>query len=461
MATAPRYSAASPPTGISSARTRRSPWHWEAWALRSVLLVACIYHLATRNVGGAATAGEGFVVTLAPLLVQRLSRTHLPRAAELAFVLTLTLQSTSESFKLFEIYYYWDKICHPAEIFFTVILAAYLLLGYLDTCDIHLPRPLAGAIVFIFGGTLGMLWEFFEFTSDWFNNTDLQKSNADTMTDMLANVVGAYLGMLLAFWLYHRHTTAQQRTELGRIARWLGGGPGKVLDRYGGAIAALAALIVAGLLTAGWFVDRNPPGLPPGHAQGQSQTWTFTPDAAAPVPTAVLLGEWRPDERGMCRINATRPRPGSEKPGLLELAPGSVYGAEGGFVATTHYFEERPPKVEGSQMTAGLAFGIRDAEDFYLVEASALHDIVRLDRYLHGRRRDLREKRVRTHGNEWHELQVRVQGDRVAASLDGRQIFEHTEVADVSGDLGVWARVSAAGCFSQMSVQTLPPDGQV
>jgi hypothetical protein len=77
---------------------------------------------------------------------------------------------------------------------------------------------------------------------------------------------------------------------------------------------------------------------------------------------------------------------------------------------------------------------------------------VRLDRFIHGRRRDLRERRVRTHGNEWHELQVQVRGDRVGAFLDGRLVFEQTRVVDTAGGVGLWARASATACFSQASV---------
>jgi hypothetical protein len=118
-----------------------------------------------------------------------------------------------------------------------------------------------------------------------------------------------------------------------------------------------------------------------------------------------------------------------------------------------HYLEERPPKTEGSQMDAGIAFGIRDAQNFYLVEESALHDILRLDRYIHGKRRDLREKLVRTHGNEWHTLDLTVAGDQVTAGLDGETVFEVSGVSDTAGGVGVWGRTAAATCFDSAQVQ--------
>lgn len=165
-----------------------------------------------------------------------------------------------------------------------------------------------------------------------------------------------------------------------------------------------------------------------------------------------MKGVWQPGDEGVCRVNAERPRPGSEEPGLLALAPGTVYGQASALVAATRLQEEAPPKTQGSQMTAGIAFGVRRPDDFYLVETSALHDFVRLDGFVHGRRRDLREVRVRTHQGECHELAVHVQGDRVGVAIDGRPLFEQTAVPETAGGLGLWARVSEAACFSDASV---------
>ena len=95
---------------------------------------------------------------------------------------------------------------------------------------------------------------------------------------------------------------------------------------------------------------------------------------------------------------------------MLELAPGSVYS--GDFSIQARYYEERPPSEQGSEMDAGIAFGIRDAEDLDLVEQNALHDVLRLDQFIHGNRRDLRDKLYRTHGDEWHTLQLAVSDRR-------------------------------------------------
>ena len=80
--------------------------HWESWALRLLLLGTLVYQLVTRNTEGATVAGEGFIASLLPLLVHKLSHTHVPRPLEFAFVLGMALQFFSESTKLFELFYY-------------------------------------------------------------------------------------------------------------------------------------------------------------------------------------------------------------------------------------------------------------------------------------------------------------------------------------------------------------------
>jgi hypothetical protein len=271
------------------------------------------------------------------------------------------------------------------------------------------------------------------------------------MSDLLANDIGALAATLLGLYIFLHLFSAQQRRETGEIAHWLTSGLAKLLDRAGRPVGAVVALAIAAAIGGGLWIDRNPPALAAGLAPGQSQTWTFTSSMDGTQP---LSGDWVSDPRGTCRVNLEHPRPGSEKMGVLELGPGTVYTS---FSMQAHYLEERPPKTDGSQMDAGIAFGIRDAQNFYLLEESALHDILRLDRYVHGKRRDVREKLVRTHGNEWHTLDLSVQGDQVTAGLDGETVYQVSGLSDTAGSVGVWGRTAAATCFDSAQVQAEGP----
>ena len=423
--------------------------HWESWLLRLALLGTMAYQITSGNKDGATVAGEGFVVSLVPLLVQRLAGTHVPRPLELAFVLGMALQFISESTKLFELFTYWDKIVHPTLVALTGVIAAWLLLGYRDAFGKRIPLHVAGAFGMLLGMAVGAFWEFVELASDWFGDANLQKSNADTITDIMSNDIGAFVATLFGLWLYTHVFSQNQRREMGVVARWLAHGPRLLLQRHGRIVGTVGCAAVASVLFLSQWVDRDAPALASGLPDGQSRSWNFVADPSG--DTLVLAGDWVADARGICRENLEHPKPGSEKMGVLELAPGAMYGDQP-YSLEARYFEERPPIQQGTEMDAGVAFGIRDDKDFDLVEQSALHDILRVDRYVHGKRRDLREKLVRTHGNEWHVLRVDVNGSSVTASVDGQPEFSVDHVPDTQGGIGLWARAAAATCFSDARV---------
>jgi hypothetical protein len=258
---------------------------------------------------------------------------------------------------------------------------------------------------------------------------------------------------LLALWLYVRFFSKHQRDETGVVAAWLTHGPTRVLRRHGRILGALAAVLLAGVLFLSQWIDRGSPALAAGLPPGDSREWHF---AGGPTPddAVVLSGDWLADPRGICRENLDNPRPGSEKMGILELTPSSAYGLDGQpFTLQARYYSERPPNFGGSEMNAGVAFGIRDADNFNVVQQSALHDVLRLDMFIHGRRRDVRDKLFRTHGDEWHTLEVAVSGSTVTAGVDGQTVFTGSNVPRTDGPIGLWARAAAATCFSDVSVR--------
>jgi hypothetical protein len=436
--------------GTQPALSARIHIHIESWLLRAGLLALAVGQLVAHNPSGAVVALEGFVVSLIPLGIARLCRVHVPRPLELAFVFGMALQFASESTKLFELFYYWDKVVHPTLVALTGMLGAWLLLGYRDTFSKRMPIHLVAAFAMLLAITVGAFWEFVEFASDWFGNADLQKSNGDTITDILANNTGAFVATLLALWLYTRFFTDPQRDQAGRVAAWLADGPTRLVRRYGPAIGTFAAVLLAGVLFLAQWIDRGVPALAADLSPGASRQWQLA--GSAPASDALVLsGDWLPDPRGICHENLDNPRPGSEKMGVLELTPGATYGGQP-FTIKARYYEERPARSQGSEMDAGVAFGIRDEADFDLVEQNALHDILRLDDYIHARRRDLRDKLFRTHGDEWHTLEVTVSGPAVTAGVDGQTIYTVADVRDTDGPIGLWARGAAATCFSDVNV---------
>lgn len=425
-----------------------------SWLLRAALAVLAVWQLLHGNTQGAIVAGQGLAITFLPPIVSRLGGRPVPRLIELIFVGAMAFQYGSESLKLFELLTYWDKIVHPTEIFLATAVVTFLLLGYREVRQLDIPDGMAAVGAMLMGMTIGATWELVEFAFDWFGNANLQKSNADTMTDILTNNTGAIFGALLGFWLYRHRTTNEQRQHCGEIAVWLTDHTAPFVMRHGVVAGVLLALAISGLVFAGWLMDRHP--LPPApSAQGGAADWRFAGGAPLDSSAAVLSGEWQPNAAGICRTDAERPAPGSEKLGLLALAPGQSYGDAAGFRFAADYLAVRPPLGAGTAMQAGLAFGIRDPDDYYLLEISAIHDVLVLEHYINGHKRWVREARVRTRGDEWHQLALTVQADTVSAYLDDQLFFQKSGLPDTGGGIGLWARATQEICFSAVRVEPL------
>ena len=320
----------------------------------------------------------------------------------------------------------------------TSLVAAWLLLGWADAFGKRVPIHLGAAIGLLLGTTVGAVWEFVEFGSDWFEGANLQKSNADTMTDIIANDIGAFVATLFALYVFVHLLKPSQRREMGQLAAWIAHGPGALLERHGRIVGALALAVFVGVMLAGQAIDRGEPALASGLPAGESLALDFTSGDATQNPQVqILSGDWIPDARGICRVNLENPKPGSEKPGVLQIAPASAYGMNGQpFSIEARYYEQRPDQSNGTEMDAAIAFGIRDDKNYDLLEQSALHDVLRVDRYIHDRRRDVREKLFRTHANEWHTLRADVAGSNVTASVDGESIYSADDVPNTDGGIG-------------------------
>jgi hypothetical protein len=138
-----------------------------------------------------------------------------------------------------------------------------LLLGFRDAERIDLSAHLAGMLTIMVGMTFGSVWEIAEFFLDWVLHTDLQKSNPETMLDLLFGIVGGVTGGLVALRWYHRGLHDRQREKLGTLAEWLWAPAARLLDARGGLVAIAALLAFAVLIGALWVAGgRYVPGLP-------------------------------------------------------------------------------------------------------------------------------------------------------------------------------------------------------
>ena len=156
---------------------------------------------------------------------------------------------------------HWGKFVHAVDGFCATFIIGLLLLAWRDYKSIDLTDELSAVLAMFSGIFFGVMWEIIEFIRDWVADSDLQKSNTDTMTDFLANDIATLAAALLAARLYCHAINPRERQELGRATAWLVNGPSRALDRHGWLLtgATFAAIAIAVALL--WFADRPVPGL--------------------------------------------------------------------------------------------------------------------------------------------------------------------------------------------------------
>jgi hypothetical protein len=157
-----------------------------------------------------------------------------------------------------------EQVVHAVTGFGVSLVIGFLVLGWRDHNRVDVGDQLAALMSILAGIQFGVLWKLVEFVVDWVQYTDIQRSNSETMADLLWNDAGAVVGAVLATRLYCHVVTPARREELGRAASWLLNGPSRVLDRHGFLVTIVvvgaATLTVAGL----WFAGRPMPGIPNG-----------------------------------------------------------------------------------------------------------------------------------------------------------------------------------------------------
>ena len=128
-----------------------------------------------------------------------------------------------------------------------------------------------------------------------------------------------------------------------------------------------------------------------------------------------------------------------------------------GFEARDVAVSVRFRPVSGTvDQAAGLVARLRDPRNYYIVRANALENNVRLYRVVDGRRVQFAGVDVPVPRDRWQTLGLRVEGDRLEVSLDGRTLFSATDrTFPGAGRVGLWTKADSLTHFDALEVQAL------
>ena len=102
---------------------------------------------------------------------------------------------------------------------------------------------------------------------------------------------------------------------------------------------------------------------------------------------------------------------------------------------------------------AGLAFGVRNAGNYFVWRVNALENNVILFEFVNNRRFQRAEATLPVSKDTWYALQVQVEGACIRAFVDGRELARFEAATAVEGHLGLWTKADSASMFKGLSAR--------
>jgi len=170
-----------------------------SWILKLALVVLFISLAYLKDYTHAIYALLAIIIFLIPSIIERKYDVYLPWIFDLLIVLPLFIFVFGITFKLYD-YEIYSMMSHFVG---TIIIA---LLGFTSALTLRVTNQIKlnmKQIIFftiIFSMAIGVLWETSEFISDAYFGTHAQKTNADTMLDLIfdtiSGIVTSFIGAL-------------------------------------------------------------------------------------------------------------------------------------------------------------------------------------------------------------------------------------------------------------------------
>jgi hypothetical protein len=210
----------------------------------------------------------------------------------------------------------------------------------------------------------------------------------------------------------------------------------------------------------------------------QSLKIDFANDAASGDPKALVsvVGVWRVEAasgKNVLAVDGRQWKHGQSSAGIAEKAR-ALYGERyAEFLDRVQAYAYFPymvakdvPDFRSGEITvrfegisgridqgAGILFNLKPNGDYLTVRANCLENNLILWKFENGRRSSVKWIRnTPTASRQWHDLKVRIDGDKVEGWLDGKLYLEHKLPAPVSGRVGLWSKADSYMHFDDLTI---------
>lgn len=183
----------------------------------------------------------------------------------------------------------------------------------------------------------------------------------------------------------------------------------------------------AGKVPAGWKADQT--------NKGAGSVWKVVADDTAPSKTGYVLAQ-----------TAEGPRPVFN----LCVAEDSSYQD---LEASVSYKAMKGKEDQGG----GIVWRYQGPNDYYIARYNPLESNYRVYKVVDGKRIQLQtEENLQQKAGEWHTLSIRMVGNQIECSLDGKKVLDAKDDAITkAGKVGLWTKADAQTHFDGFRVQPL------
>lgn len=156
--------------------------------LRIIVICVMILQIFNRNYENVFLCILTLLLLIVPSLVQLTFRVELPTTLEIIILLFIfAAEILGEISHFYLIFPFWDTILHTLNGFLAAAIGFSLvdLLNKSEKIQFELSPLFTAIVAFCFSMTIGVIWEFFEFSMDTFFGMDTQK---DTIIQTIHSV---------------------------------------------------------------------------------------------------------------------------------------------------------------------------------------------------------------------------------------------------------------------------------
>jgi hypothetical protein len=180
-----------------------------------------------------------------------------------------------------------------------------------------------------------------------------------------------------------------------------------------------------GKVPAGWRAEKT--------GKGEGSVWKVVADDTAPSKSGLALAQTAEGPNALFNLCV------SDEPSLKDVE------------AMVSFKAVKGQKDQGG----GMVWRYQDADNYYIARMNPLEDNFRVYKVIAGKRIQLGTKEeLKVPVNEWHDLKIKMVGDRIECFLDGKK---HLDVKDdaisKAGKVGLWTKADAQSHFDQFVVK--------